>query len=314
MSIYNNILVVADINNDEQPALARAMQLGRKSKSPCSVTFFLSIYDFSYEMTSMLSSEERDAMRAGVVHQRTQWMKEVAEPYLDNNITLDIKVIWHNRPYEAIIGQVYAAGHEIVIKATRQHAALESVLFTPTDWHLLRKCPTPVLLVKNHDWPENGHIVASVHVGSEQESHQKLNQAMVEQALDLSERLNATPHLVNAYPLTPPNITVELPEFDPTLYSDSVRGHHLKAMKELRQQYGLPEEQTSVEQGLAEDVISKSVADLKAGLVILGTSGRSGLSAVFIGNTAENVIDKVDCDLLALKPEGYISPLDPNSV
>jgi universal stress protein E len=314
MSIYNNILVVADINNDEQPALARAMQLGRKSKSPCSVTFFLSIYDFSYEMTSMLSSEERDAMRAGVVHQRTQWMKEVAEPYLDNDITLDIKVIWHNRPYEAIIEQVYAAGHEIVIKATRQHAALESVLFTPTDWHLLRKCPTPVLLVKNHDWPENGHIVASVHVGSEQESHQKLNQAMVEQALDLSERLNATPHLVNAYPLTPPNITVELPEFDPTLYSDSVRGHHLKAMKELRQHYGLPEEQTSVEQGLAEDVISKSVSDLKAGLVILGTSGRSGLSAVFIGNTAENVIDKVDCDLLALKPEGYISPLDPNSV
>jgi universal stress protein E len=120
--------------------------------------------------------------------------------------------------------------------------------------------------------------------------------------------------LVNAYPLTPPNITVELPEFDPTLYSDSVRGHHLKAMKELRQQYGLPEEQTSVEQGLAEDVISKSVSELKAGLVILGTSGRSGLSAVFIGNTAENVIDKVDCDLLALKPEGYISPLDPNSV
>jgi universal stress protein E len=314
MSIYNNILVVADINNDEQPALARAMQLGRKSKSPCRVTFFLSIYDFSYEMTSMLSSEERDAMRAGVVHQRTQWMKEVAEPYEDNNIALDIKVVWHNRPYEAIIEQVYASGHEIVIKATRQHAALESVLFTPTDWHLLRKCPTPVLLVKNHDWPENGHIVASVHVGSEQESHQKLNQAMVEQALDLSERLNATPHLVNAYPLTPPNITVELPEFDPTLYSDSVRGHHLKAMKELRQQYGLPEEQTSVEQGLAEDVISKSVSELKAGLVILGTSGRSGLSAVFIGNTAENVIDKVDCDLLALKPEGYISPLDPNSV
>ncbi len=313
MSIYNNILVVADINNDEQPALARAMQLGRKSKSPCKVTFFLSIYDFSYEMTSMLSSEERDAMRAGVIHQRTQWMNVVAEPYRDDNIELDIKVVWHNRPYEAIIGQLFAEGHEIVIKATRKHAALESVLFTPTDWHLLRKCPTPVLLVKNHDWPENGHIVASVHVGSEQESHQHLNQAMVEQALDLAERLNATPHLVNAYPLTPPNITVELPEFDPTLYSDSVRGHHLKAMKELRQQYGIAEEDTLVEQGLAEDVISKSVSELKAGLVILGTSGRSGLSAVFIGNTAENVIDKVDCDLLALKPEGYISPLDPSN-
>ncbi len=30
MSIYSKILVVADINHDEQPALARAMQLAQK--------------------------------------------------------------------------------------------------------------------------------------------------------------------------------------------------------------------------------------------------------------------------------------------
>ena len=32
MSIYNKILVVADINKDEQPALARAMQLAAQSR------------------------------------------------------------------------------------------------------------------------------------------------------------------------------------------------------------------------------------------------------------------------------------------
>lgn len=66
MSIYSKILVVADINHDEQPALARAMQLAQKSTSVSHITFFLSIYDFSYDMTSMLSLEERDAMRKGV--------------------------------------------------------------------------------------------------------------------------------------------------------------------------------------------------------------------------------------------------------
>lgn len=311
MSIYNNILVVADINNEQQPALARAMQLGNKSKSPCKITLFLSIYDFSYEMTSMLSADERDAMRAGVVLQREQWMKEVAQPYQQEHIELEIKVVWHNRPYEAIINEVFNNNHEIVIKATRKHAIIESVIFTPTDWHLLRKCPCPVLLVKEHDWPENGKIVASVHVASENEVHMQLNQSMVEQALDLAERLSAQPYLVNSYPVTPPNITVELPEFDPSLYTDTVRGHHLKMMKSLRQQYSISEEFTVVEQGLPEDVIPKVTDDVGAGLVILGTTGRTGLSAVFIGNTAENVIDKINCDVLALKPEGYISPLDP---
>ncbi|NMS24402.1 universal stress protein, partial [Vibrio parahaemolyticus] len=103
MSIYSKILVVADINNDEQPALARAVQLAQKSVSRSRITFFLSIYDFSYDMTSMLSVDERDAMRRGVIHQREQWMRKIAQPYLNDGFDFDVCVVWHNRPYEAII-------------------------------------------------------------------------------------------------------------------------------------------------------------------------------------------------------------------
>jgi universal stress protein E len=311
MSIYSKILVVADVNSEVQAALARAMQLAAKSTSKSHITFFLSIYDFSYEMTSMLSIDERDAMRRGVIHQREVWMREVAAPYITDNVEFSVKVVWHNRPYEAIIGEVFEGGHEVLIKATRKHDVLESVIFTPTDWHLLRKCPCPVLLVKNHDWPERGNIIASVHVGSENPTHLELNDSMVEQLNNLCRRLDATPYLVNTYPVTPANITIELPEFDPASYSDAVRGHHLKTMKALRQRHGINEANTRVEQGLPEDVIPEVAAELDAGLVILGTTGRTGLSAVFIGNTAEHVIDRINCDILALKPKGYVSPLDP---
>ncbi|HCM1081487.1 TPA: universal stress protein UspE [Vibrio parahaemolyticus] len=313
MSIYSKILVVADINNDEQPALARAVQLAQKSVSRSRITFFLSIYDFSYDMTSMLSVDERDAMRRGVIHQREQWMRKIAQPYLNDSFDFDVCVVWHNRPYEAIIAEVYAGGHDLLIKGTRKHDVLESVIFTPTDWHLLRKCPIPVLLIKNSDWPEQANILASVHVGSENPTHIDLNDAMVERLKEMSNRLDAKPYLVNAYPVTPANITIELPEFDPTTYTDAVRGHHLTAMKALRQKHGIDEEQTIVEQGLPEDVIPAAAERLNAAMVILGTTGRTGLSAVFIGNTAEHVIDKINCDVLALKPKGYISPLDPNT-
>ncbi|KIE18826.1 universal stress protein UspE [Vibrio sinaloensis] len=313
MSIYNKILVVADINKDEQPALARAMQLAAKSRSPSQVTFFLSIYDFSYDMTSMLSIDERDAMRRGVIGQREQWMRKIAQDYLLDDVKFDVRVVWHNRPYEAIIAEVFGGEHDIVIKGTRKHDVLESVIFTPTDWHLLRKCPCPVLLVKNQDWPEDASIIASVHVGSENETHLNLNDSMVEQLNSLTERLGAKPYLVNAYPVTPANITIELPEFDPATYTDAVRGHHLTAMKALRQKHGYDDEQTVVEQGLPEDIIPEVAQRLNAAMVIIGTTGRTGLSAVFIGNTAEHVIDKINCDVLALKPQGYISPLDPRT-
>ncbi|MCE0492535.1 universal stress protein UspE [Vibrio salinus] len=312
MSIYNSILVVADINRDEQPALARAMQLAAKSKSKSHVTLFMSIYDFSYDMTSMLSSEERESMRKGVIYQRTLWLEKISQPYLFSAVDFDIKVVWHHRPYEAIISEVFKGNYDILVKATRKHDSLESAIFTPTDWHLLRKCPSPVLLVKNATWPEGSNMIASVHVGSEEPSHHQLNNRMVEQLQELCRRFDATPYLVSASPYTPANIAVEVPEFDALSYAEAVRGHYLSQMKILRQNYGIDSENTIVDEGLPEDVIPATAEKLEASLVILGTTGRTGLSAVFIGNTAESVLDKLTCDVLAIKPEGYVSPLDPN--
>lgn len=54
-------------------------------------------------------------------------------------------------------------------------------------------------------------------------------------------------HLVGAYPVTPINIAIELPEFDPSVYNDAIRGQHLLAMKALRQKFSIDEKVTHVE-------------------------------------------------------------------
>ncbi|MDO6496815.1 universal stress protein UspE [Photobacterium sanguinicancri] len=312
MTQYKNILVVADPAQDNQPALSRAAHLAQGSPET-KITLFLAIYDFSYEMTSMLSSDERQAMRKGVVQQREEWLKDIIRPFTEDGLSIELLVVWHNRPYEAVIAEVFSNHHDIVIKATHEHDKLGSVIFTPTDWHLLRKCPCPVLMVKEHNWPENsGKIIASVNLAADSETHEALNDCIINEAKRFADTLNAEVIIVNAYPSTPVNITIELPEFDPASYTDAVRGHHLTSMKALRQKHGIAEEQTCVVEGLPEDVIPQVAEELDAEMVILGTTGRTGLSAIFIGNTAEHTIDSLNCDLLALKPEGYISPLAPN--
>ncbi|WP_413113536.1 universal stress protein UspE [Thaumasiovibrio sp. DFM-14] len=310
MGKFNKILVVIDPASDHQPALSRALQLSERCPNT-EITLFLAIYDFSYEMTSMLSADERKAMRTGVIHQREAWLNEVIEEPVSKGQNIKLNVVWHNRPYEAIVVEVITQDYDLVIKATHKHDTLGSIIFTPTDWHLLRKCPCPVLMVKEHSWPENSKIIAAVNLASEDEAHEQLNDKIVKEAQGFADMLNSETILLNAYPSTPVNITIELPEFDPASYTDAVRGHHLTAMKALRQKHGIDDESTRVEEGLAEDIIPAVAKELDAELVILGTTGRTGLSAIFIGNTAEHTIDKLDCDLLALKPEGYISPLDP---
>ena len=43
--------------------------------------------------------------------------------------------------------------------------------------------------------------------------------------------------------------------------------------------------------------------------VVMGTVCRTGLAGFFIGNTAESVLQQVNCSVLVLKPEGFVSPV-----
>ncbi|QKJ87219.1 Universal stress protein UspE [Paramixta manurensis] len=306
---YQNVLVAIDPQQDDQPALRRAVYLNQRIGGK--IKAFLPIYDFSYEMTTLLSPDERTTMRKGVISQRTEWIREQAHAYLEAGVEIEIKVIWHNRPYEAIIQEVLAEKHDLVLKMTHQHDRLEAVIFTPTDWHLLRKCPCPVWMVKDQPWPEGGKAVVAVNLASEEPHHDELNQKLIRETTELAEMVNHTEvHLVGAYPITPINIAIELPDFDPSVYNDAIRGQHLVAMKALRQKFGIDEKFTHVDKGLPEEVIPDLAEHLDAGIVVLGTIGRTGLSAAFLGNTAEQVIDHLRCDLLVIKPDGFISPIE----
>ncbi|PHQ94606.1 MAG: universal stress protein UspE [Pseudoalteromonas sp.] len=305
METIKRIIAVIDPTKDDQNALARSLDLAKKSGA--SITAFMTVYDFSYEMTTMLSGDEREAMRKAVLKDRELWLKDLVSPY--QNININTQVIWHNRPYEAIINTVINDKYDLVIKGTHQHGALKAVIFTPTDWHLVRKCPTPVLFVKDMAWPAHGNILAAVNAVSENDQHLSLNKRIIKDAQFLCELANAKLNLVNAYPATPVNIAIEIPEFNPGLYNESVKKHHIESTNELANEFNLTSDQCFIEEGLPEDVIPDVAKRLNSELVVIGTVGRTGLSAALVGNTAEHVIDSLDCDVLALKPDGYVSPL-----
>ncbi|WP_114325897.1 universal stress protein UspE [Candidatus Colwellia aromaticivorans] len=312
METYQNILVVIDPTTNEQKALKRAIDLASKinqnGTNQTKITAFLSIFDFSYEMTTILSTDERDAMRQSVIKDKEFWLENYIKE-LNPDIEIDCQVVWHNRPFEAIIERVIKQGYNLVIKGTHQHDKLKSVIFTPTDWHILRKCPCPVMLVKEHEWPSNGNIIAAVNVGSDEAEHHSLNVKITEEAKQLAQVIQANVHLVNSFPGTPVNIAIEIPEFNTTEYNETMVKHHEQAMIAHANKFDINVVNTHVKEGLPETVIEQVASTLDAELVILGTIGRTGISAALIGNTAEHVIDQLNCDVLALKPDGYISPL-----
>lgn len=57
--------------------------------------------------------------------------------------------------------------------------------------------------------------------------------------------------------------------------------------------------------------MTRLVVGLQTDVLALGTVGRAGLSGSFIGDTAEAMLQKIRCSVLAVKPEDFITPVAP---
>ena len=284
---FNNILVVLNPDNEKQYALARAVRLVKEQQNETKVkiTTLLSVYDLSYEMSALLSSEERSQMHETAIEQQRQAVQFYLDKYADPEIEFESHIVWSSNEADAIREEVEKNQYDLVVKYTKDEESFTSLIFTPVDWQLLRKCPIPVLMVRDGDWKHQRRILVAVNVSGKQEYQDEFNQ-----------------ELVAAYPVAPINMAIDLPEFNTSGYENGIRGQHLINMKALRQKFGIDEDHTHVREGFPEEVIPEVAKEIEAELVILGTVGRTGLSAALLGNTAEHVISKLSCNLLAIKP------------
>jgi nucleotide-binding universal stress UspA family protein len=51
------------------------------------------------------------------------------------------------------------------------------------------------------------------------------------------------------------------------------------------------------------------VNDVNPNTLVMGTIARTGLSGMIIGNTAEQVLGLIQTSVIAVKPEGFESPV-----
>ena len=59
-----------------------------------------------------------------------------------------------------------------------------------------------------------------------------------------------------------------------------------------------------------QEAIVQVVNEIKPDLLVMGSQARIGIPGFLIGNTAEKVIRQVDCAVMTMKPDGYVSPIE----
>lgn len=185
-----------------------------------------------------------------------------------------------------------------------------SILFGSTAMHLLRKCPCPVLLLKPAQQQRFGQVMVAVDVVPAEPKETDLNNTMMELASSLASMEGNKLLIAHAWDWT--QLDQELmPQEESVSYARQIKNIHIAWMDDLLEQSNLQQllYQEYVVQGPAEKVIPEFVEQHKVDIMVMATVCRTEIPGFFMGSVAEMILHKIDCSVLAVKPDGFISPV-----
>jgi nucleotide-binding universal stress UspA family protein len=322
MKRFKNILCVVDPGEACKPALARAVTLAENNQAS------LTLVDVTTRIPAGIGMPEGGPLsadlQAAMVSAHAQGLEALVDPYR-KRIGIQTKVLI-GTPFLEIIREVLRNGHDLLIKIPETRDWLDR-LFGSDDMHLLRKCPCPVWLIRPQAPKSYRRILAAVDVddaypSAELESRRALNLQILEMAGSLALSDSATLHIVHVWEAIGESAmrgAIEsVPEEKIRAYVQQVRRQHEASLDGLLRgvtgnlgpealDYLKP--QMHLVKGRARKEIPALAKRIEADLVVMGTVARTGIPGFFMGNTAETILNQIDCSVLAIKPPGFVTPV-----
>lgn len=304
MSQYRNITIIVDPAMKRTTAFHRGVELARKTGA--ALTLLLVDYNPALFRARFLDPELLQKAVRGYLGVRRQWLDKEVKALEADGVRATGIAAWHKPAYEEIARQVLEREPDLVIKDVEPTGRLSRAMFTPADWHLMRMCPAPLMLVNEHSSSYPQRILAAVDPFDTHDKPSDLNDVVLQAALGMAYQCDAPVHVVHAYQYLP----AAAPMGAETAFADArlfeqVREDHQREFVAFGKNHGIPEERLHLLEGEPETVIAELAEDINADLVVLGSVERRGLKRVLMGSTAEDILGSIRSDVLVVKPEGF---------
>ena len=206
------ILVVVDLHaDDEQPVLDRAAWLA--ARFGAGVELFGCDYDPDIDAgyVATVWIPQPDARDQLMLKYRAK-LDALAKPLRDRGLSVSIDLAWDHPFDAAIVRKTAASAPWLVAKGTRHHNILQRTLLSNTDWHLIRDCPAPLLLVKDRALNDPPRVLAAVDPTHEHDKPAHLDDRILDFAATLAGQTHGELHVLHAAALPvglelPPDVT-----------------------------------------------------------------------------------------------------------
>jgi universal stress protein E len=313
MNTLRRILVIVDPTVDRSAAAVKARTLAETFRAHVTLVACLPeppAPRAPFVDQERLTHDVREALREPADRR----LGGLADELLAAGLQVETRVVFGAPLHEAMLRAIGESMPDLVVKDTHHHAVLRRTLLANTDWHLIRDCPVPLLLVKPRAWPESPRIAVAVDPGHPRDEPAELDHALIDTAERLSRGLGTPPVLVHCWSpaaefasaaagATLGGVALPIPQevVDASSALDRVRLDH------LARTHDVPPAQVRRVDGYAIDELPLFAERESIDVFALGAVSRSALQRAFVGSTAERLLESLPCDLLVLK----VSPTHP---
>lgn len=304
MTGFASIAVDIDAKAVAHPALAHAASLARAAGARLTILDVLNIPPYAHrqlshalEQTLITDRRERLAAYAGSV-------RGVATSYS----------LLTGRPAIALTQEVLRSGHDLLVRAhARDLAAPRPPTFGAVDMQLIRQCPCPVWLVGPASVRERPPIVAAVNT-TDDDTERRLNRKLMDIALAFTQLRGGTLTALQAWAAFGEEVLQShCSPAELSAYVEHAGTTARTGLDDLVRACDVPEGSVRKElrKGPPEDVIPQFTVAQGVDTIVMGTVARTGIAGLVIGNTAERLLQRLSCSVLAVKPDGFVSPVEP---
>ncbi|PCJ47995.1 MAG: universal stress protein UspE [Gammaproteobacteria bacterium] len=303
MDKLNKIIVIFDEKQEQQTAIERALELARLTRA--NIHVIATIFSNINVTFSHLQLDTEAIIRESMLNRLNKDLKSHIDSLDTSQVNISYETLWSPRPSIDIAEICESQGFDLLIKTANKHHLFDGVFHTPLDWHLLRECPCAVMLVSNKQHAKDRPLIVAIDANSDDHAHSSLNDKLLDSAQYFSKIFKDEIIAVNACPPLPVMTDLEYASIDPSSYIEEMKKIASANTLKVIRQFNLNESNMKILEGIPEVVIPGFAEQIDSPLIILGTVSRSGLSGFFLGNTAEHLLYNLQCDILAIKPDGF---------
>nr|WP_168711022.1 universal stress protein [Ningiella ruwaisensis] len=305
MSFRNIVFVSTGLLND-QDALKSALTLASRSNSNLSIILLLPGLPDNLEQYA-------EQFMHGFIDE-CQSMVDKVKSSMDFKGDITITTMDNKRPALSIIKAIIRHKFDLVVKQVE--ASSHNKGFKALDMDLLRKCPCPLMLCREKHQLTNAKLAVAIDPESEDDAGNQLSQKLLTSTQDLLSTDSGRYELISCWDFTLESSLnhgtwLSLSAQELQAEKNNAQKNHFSKLKKIVDdaEQGDHANIHHIE-GLPFEAIPNFVANENIDLLVMGTVARTGIAGFIIGNTAENILQSLECSLLAMKPDGFVCPVD----